>query len=186
MVYTPLTQAEQEEMKATGTPPGWMYEFFSLPNVAIPLSYFCIGIALQLLRTPLIVYLIEDLNATAAEVNVLFTVSKLLLLTLQIPVVSFSASDKFLTSTTTTYSCFTHYSGRPMVFQSHLWIFVRLCSHFWHASKTIFHVWMGTVYSIQLYSRCYTTAVHWNGYSLGIYTNGRVHVSRRYDRCSHR
>jgi len=74
MVYTPLTQAEQEEMKATGTPPGWMYEFFSLPNVAIPLSYFCIGIALQLLRTPLIVYLIEDLNATAAEVNVLFTV----------------------------------------------------------------------------------------------------------------
>lgn len=76
MVYTPLTQTEQEEMKATGTPPGWMYEFFSLPNVAIPLSYFCIGIALQLLRTPLIVYLIEDLNATAAEVNVLFTVSK--------------------------------------------------------------------------------------------------------------
>lgn len=75
MVYTPLTQTEQEEMKLSGKPPGWMYEFFSLPNVAIPLSYFCIGIALQLLRTPLIVYLIEDLNATAAEVNVLFTVS---------------------------------------------------------------------------------------------------------------
>ena len=51
-----------------------MYEFSSLPNLAIPVSYFCIGVALQLLRTPLIVYFISDLNASAAEVNVLFTV----------------------------------------------------------------------------------------------------------------
>ena len=38
------------------------------------MSYFCVGVALQLLRTPLIVYFISDLNATPAEVNVLFTV----------------------------------------------------------------------------------------------------------------
>lgn len=57
-------------------PPKWMYEFSSLPNVAIPLSYFCIGIALQLLRTPLIVYFIVDQDASPADVNVLFTVSE--------------------------------------------------------------------------------------------------------------
>ncbi len=60
--------------KPNGKIPRWMYEFTSLPNLAIPMSYFCIGVALQLLRTPLIVYFIEDLNATPAEVNVLFTV----------------------------------------------------------------------------------------------------------------
>ena len=38
------------------------------------MSYFCVGVALPLLRTPLIVYLIEDKNASPAEVNVLFTV----------------------------------------------------------------------------------------------------------------
>ena len=38
------------------------------------MSYFCVGVALQLLRTPLIVYFIVDLDATPAEVNVLFTV----------------------------------------------------------------------------------------------------------------
>lgn len=64
-----------KEMKSGIVPP-WMYKFSSLPNLAIPMSYFCIGVALQLLRTPLIVYFIEDQNATAAEVNVLFTVSK--------------------------------------------------------------------------------------------------------------
>lgn len=56
--------------------PNWMEDFSSLPNLAIPLSYFCIGVALQLLRTPLIVYFIQDRGASAAEVNVLFTVSK--------------------------------------------------------------------------------------------------------------
>lgn len=74
-IYTPLTPEEQLEMKKPdGNIPRWMYEFSSLPNLAIPMSYFCIGIALQLLRTPLIVYFIEDLKATPAEVNVLFTV----------------------------------------------------------------------------------------------------------------
>ncbi|GAX25667.1 hypothetical protein FisN_15Lh036 [Fistulifera solaris] len=74
-IYTPLTHEEQVEMKKpNGKIPRWMYEFTSLPNLAIPTSYFCIGVALQLLRTPLIVYFIEDLNATPAEVNVLFTV----------------------------------------------------------------------------------------------------------------
>jgi hypothetical protein len=76
-IYTPLTEDEQEAMrKDPSNVPNWMNEFTSLPNIAIPLSYFCIGIALQLLRTPLIVYFIEDQNATPAEVNVLFTVSK--------------------------------------------------------------------------------------------------------------
>lgn len=74
-IYTPLTKEEELELKKPdGKIPRWMYEFTSLPNLAIPMSYFCIGVALQLLRTPLIVYFIEDLGATAAEVNVLFTV----------------------------------------------------------------------------------------------------------------
>ena len=69
-VYRPLNAREMKEGKI----PEWMYKLTSLPNLAIPLSYFCIGVALQLLRTPLIVYFIEDRNASAAEVNVLFTV----------------------------------------------------------------------------------------------------------------
>jgi hypothetical protein len=77
-IYTPLTPDQQQQMQTdTAAIPKWLPEFASLPNVAIPLSYFCIGISLQLLRTPLIVYFITDLNASAAEVNVLFTVSKL-------------------------------------------------------------------------------------------------------------
>ena len=43
------------------------------PNLT-PSSSFCVGFALQFLRTPLIVYFIHDLEATAAQVNVLFTV----------------------------------------------------------------------------------------------------------------
>lgn len=73
----PLTAEEQEQMKNDTYIPNWMEKFTSLPNLAIPLSYFCIGVALQLLRTPLIVYFIHDHGASAAEVNVLFTVSKL-------------------------------------------------------------------------------------------------------------
>jgi BT1 family len=74
-IYTPLTKEQEDDLKKPGAQvPRWMYEFTSLPSLAIPVSYFCIGVALQLLRTPLIVYFIEDLNATAAEVNVLFTV----------------------------------------------------------------------------------------------------------------
>lgn len=76
IIYTPLTEEEEDKVKRHQYIPDWMGDFFSLPNLAIPLSYFCIGVALQLLRTPLIVYFIQDLGASAAEVNVLFTVSK--------------------------------------------------------------------------------------------------------------
>jgi hypothetical protein len=76
IIYMPLTPEEQEGMKHDKYIPNWMYEFTSLPNLAIPISYFCIGVALQLLRTPLIVYFINDQGASAAQVNVLFTVSK--------------------------------------------------------------------------------------------------------------
>merc|ERR1719174_1945675 len=58
-------------LRIPGTPqviPPWLTDFYSLPNLAIPMSYFCVGVALQLLRTPLIVYFIADLNATPAEV----------------------------------------------------------------------------------------------------------------------
>jgi hypothetical protein len=75
-IYTPLTPEEEQDLKkpqGAASIPRWMYEFTSLPNLAIFMSYFCIGVALQLLRTPLIVYFIEDLLATPAEVNVLFT-----------------------------------------------------------------------------------------------------------------
>ncbi|CAJ1955369.1 unnamed protein product [Cylindrotheca closterium] len=73
-IYTPLTEKEEEKMRQNEFIPDWMEYFTSLPNLAIPISYFCIGVALQLLRTPLIVYFIQDLGASAAEVNVLFTV----------------------------------------------------------------------------------------------------------------
>jgi hypothetical protein len=72
-IYKPMGP---EELKGSGTLPTWMYDLRSLPNLAIPVSYFCVGIALNLLRTPLIVYFVEDLNASAAQVNVLFTASK--------------------------------------------------------------------------------------------------------------
>jgi MFS family permease len=82
-IYTPLTEEEEAHLKlakggkkggsAKNLPP-WLKDITSLPNLAIFMSYFCIGVALQLLRTPLIVYFIADLGATAAEVNVLFTV----------------------------------------------------------------------------------------------------------------
>jgi hypothetical protein len=75
-IYTPLTPEEEDKLKHDGYIPSWMPKFTSLPNIAIPISYFCIGVALQLLRTPLIVYFIQDRGATPAEVNVLFTVSK--------------------------------------------------------------------------------------------------------------
>eukprot|EP00980_Cylindrotheca_fusiformis_P019618 scaffold6817_cov114-Cylindrotheca_fusiformis.AAC.3 len=74
IIYTPLTADEEEKVKRHDYIPDWMGDFSSLPNLAIPISYFCIGVALQLLRTPLIVYFIQDLGASAAEVNVLFTV----------------------------------------------------------------------------------------------------------------
>lgn len=70
VVYQPLNPHELKRGKV----PRWMYDMWSLPNLAIPLSYFCIGVALQLLRTPLIVYFISDLDASASDVNVLFTV----------------------------------------------------------------------------------------------------------------
>jgi hypothetical protein len=76
-IYHPLTPLEQLILKQEfDKQPPWVHDFKALPNLAILLSYFCIGVALQLLRTPLIVYLIADLNATPAQVNVLFTVSK--------------------------------------------------------------------------------------------------------------
>jgi MFS family permease len=74
-IYHPLTPLEQLILKQEfDKQPPWVHDFKALPNLAILLSYFCIGVALQLLRTPLIVYLIADLNATPAQVNVLFTV----------------------------------------------------------------------------------------------------------------
>jgi Na+/melibiose symporter-like transporter len=86
-IHPALTPRQEADLKCHGngdsndekatTPrplPVWITSFSSLPNLAIPVSYFCIGVALQLLRTPLIVYFITDLNATPAQVNVLFTV----------------------------------------------------------------------------------------------------------------
>lgn len=74
-IYHPLTPVEHENLIHDILPP-WIHNFCALPNMAILLSYFCIGVALQLLRTPLIVYFISDHDATPAQVNVLFTVSK--------------------------------------------------------------------------------------------------------------
>ena len=68
--FAPL---QAEDMKE-GFVPEWMYKIYSLPNLAIPMSYFCVGVALQVLRTPLIVYFIQDMSASPSDVNVLFTV----------------------------------------------------------------------------------------------------------------
>jgi hypothetical protein len=73
-IKTPLNLTGDGDFDAYSRVPPWLSNFYSLPNLAIAMSYFCIGIALQLLRTPLIVYFIVDLDATAAQVNVLFTV----------------------------------------------------------------------------------------------------------------
>lgn len=69
-MYEPL---KPDDMKL-GKVPEWMYQLYSLPNLAIPMSYFCIGVALHLIRTPLIVYFIQEQGASASEINVLFTV----------------------------------------------------------------------------------------------------------------
>jgi hypothetical protein len=71
--YEPLAPGFTEG-HASHNVPEWLKDFYSLPNMGLPMSYFCVGVALQLLRTPLIVYFIVDLGATPAEVNVLFTV----------------------------------------------------------------------------------------------------------------
>jgi hypothetical protein len=55
-IYTPIAPEQQEEMKRDEYIPDWMEKMYWLPNIAIPISYFCIGVALQLLRTPLISY----------------------------------------------------------------------------------------------------------------------------------
>jgi hypothetical protein len=95
-IYTPLTPEQQSKMKQHDEYiPHWIDDFSSLPNLAIPLSYFCIGVALQLLRTPLIVYFIQDRGASAAEVNVLFTVSKSLpseVPLLRLPIITLACS----------------------------------------------------------------------------------------------
>ncbi len=44
-IYTPLTADEHERLKDGGTVPKWMNEFSSLPDLAIPLSYVCVGVA---------------------------------------------------------------------------------------------------------------------------------------------
>jgi hypothetical protein len=73
--YEPLTyQAPNKSGGRKAAHPPFIGDFFSLPNLAIPMSYFCIGVALQLIRTPLILYFVKDLEATAAQLNVLFTV----------------------------------------------------------------------------------------------------------------
>jgi hypothetical protein len=110
-IYTPLTPEEEQELKEPdGEIPKWMYKYTSLPNIAIFMSYFCIGVALQLLRTPLIVYFIEDLNATPAEVNVLFTGKNV------------RRNRTFLPSPCNSHVLllFVLSHGCPMVFQGHL------------------------------------------------------------------
>lgn len=116
-IYTPLTPKQQEKMKRDEYIPNWMEEFYSLPNLAIPLSYFSIGVALQLLRTPLIVYFIQDRGASAAEVNVLFTVSKYLLEPAPFFPVRQIPSNLSVVR-------LVHRSGRTLVFQGYIWFLV--------------------------------------------------------------
>ena len=181
-IYTPLTPEEHKRMKDGGKVPKWMNEFSSLPNLAIPLSYFCIGVALQLLRTPLIVYFIEDLNATAAEVNVLFTVSTCF----ETCHLHDSLMARAHISHLNFFSRFLSFcSGRPMVFQSHLRLSVRLSAHFWITSQAVLYDWLVGIHCIQSHPYDISHSVHSTLYLIGLFANGWLHVGRCHDGCSH-
>jgi hypothetical protein len=171
-IYTPLTADEHKRMKDGGKIPKWMNEFSSLPNLAIPLSYFCIGVALQLLRTPLIVYFIEDLKASAAEVNVLFTVSTCGILRQLGFFCWFMSTD--LTSLTSFFLVV--HSGGPLVFQSHLRLSLRLSSHFGITSQTLLYDGMVGLHCFQSHSHDLSHSFHSTLYLIGLYANGRIHV----------
>mmetsp|Transcript_17770 Transcript_17770/g.25927 ORF Transcript_17770/g.25927 Transcript_17770/m.25927 type:complete len:527 (-) Transcript_17770:480-2060(-) len=55
----------------------WMLNVWALPNLAIPLSYFCVGFALNFMSTPLTYYMVHELDATPAQQNVIRTVQAL-------------------------------------------------------------------------------------------------------------
>ena len=50
---------------------------YRLESIVIYLSYFCVGFALTFITTPATYYAVDNLNATAAEVNILSTVQSL-------------------------------------------------------------------------------------------------------------
>ena len=170
-IYTPLTPEEQDKMKQDKYIPNWMEDFTSLPNLAIPISYFCIGVALQLLRTPLIVYFIQDQGASAAEVNVLFTVSKL----------HSAEHNIFNKKKLTVLDLFAFGSGRSMVFQGHIWFPLRLPTNIWTTQKTIFHDWMAHIHCGEFCSHDSSSSEYWNVHLSRLRTNSWLHAGRCYD-----
>lgn len=55
----------------------WQINPWRLCNISIPLSYFCVGVGMTFISTPLTYYCVDDLNATAAQQNIIATVMSL-------------------------------------------------------------------------------------------------------------
>lgn len=177
-IYHPLTPTEQFELKQrVHAVPPWIHEFTALPNLAILLSYFCIGVALQLLRTPLIVYFIADQDATPAQVNVLFTVSKWHHARVRGFVIEEVARKYLLThSYIAPPHLFIHHSGSSMVFQSHLRIPFRLRADSWSETQALLYDWLARLHWLQFIPDHYAISQYPNVYSPSLYTNSRIHV----------
>lgn len=69
--YEPIPTTEEEADKEREVPP--LLRPYSRQNIAIILSYFCVGIALNFIGTPIIYYAIETLDASAAQQTVIST-----------------------------------------------------------------------------------------------------------------
>jgi hypothetical protein len=80
-MHQSLNREEEQELKQYGEKaavPYWILMFIPFLSLAIPtMSYFWIGSALQLIRTPLVIYFFQDLNVTAAQVDALFIIMAL-------------------------------------------------------------------------------------------------------------
>ncbi|KAG5189126.1 Biopterin transport-related protein BT1 [Tribonema minus] len=54
-----------------------MSDIWAAPNRAVPASYFCVGIAMSFLRTPVSYYLVHELGASPSQQNVVVTLAML-------------------------------------------------------------------------------------------------------------
>eukprot|EP00612_Vaucheria_litorea_P000404 CAMPEP_0171455000 /NCGR_PEP_ID=MMETSP0945-20130129/2069_1 /TAXON_ID=109269 /ORGANISM="Vaucheria litorea, Strain CCMP2940" /LENGTH=592 /DNA_ID=CAMNT_0011980151 /DNA_START=81 /DNA_END=1859 /DNA_ORIENTATION=+ len=55
----------------------WMTNIWSTENIAIPASYFCVGLATSFIRTPLSYYMVHELGVQPDEQNVVYTLTML-------------------------------------------------------------------------------------------------------------
>lgn len=63
--------------KAASTEAPWQTNPWHLRNIAIPASYFCVGMGMSFISTPLTYYCVNVLDASAAQQNIVSTVMSL-------------------------------------------------------------------------------------------------------------